>query len=70
MAVLFSAVTVTAGDQEKEFLVTGVIRFGVASMDILDALDLQQIKIRLLPAAKMYELYLTHRTMSGDELGL
>lgn len=48
----------------------GVIKFGCASMDILDALGLQQIQIRLLPATRMYELYLTHRIMNVEELEL
>lgn len=48
----------------------GIIALGLASMDILDAVGLQQIQIRLLPASRVYDLYLTHRTMKVDELRL
>ena len=48
----------------------GIVKLGFAYMNILDALGLQQIQIRLLPAAKMYDLYLTHRTMDVKELEL
>jgi len=48
----------------------GIITLGSASMDILDAVGLQQIQIRLLPASRVFDLYLTHRTMKVDELGL
>lgn len=47
-----------------------IINLGFASMDILDALGLQQIQIRLLPATKMYDLYLSRRTMLIADLEL
>lgn len=47
-----------------------IIPLGAASMDILDGLGLQQIQIRLLPATRMYDLYLTRKTMPVSELHL
>lgn len=43
---------------------------GEASMEILSALGLQDIKVRFLPAAMVYELYLSGRKMDLTALGL
>lgn len=51
--------------EQQEILICGT-----ASMEILDSLGLQQIQIRKLPAERMYQLYLTRKTMDVSELAL
>lgn len=40
-----------------------IIKKGTARMPMLEALGLENIQIRQLPAAMMYEYYLTQRKM-------
>lgn len=47
-----------------------IVALGMASMEILDQLDLEKIQIRLLPATRMYSLYLSKQTMDIAELDL
>jgi hypothetical protein len=47
-----------------------IIIKGVAKMDMLRALGLQDIQIRQLPAISMYDYYLSHRTMDPSVLQL
>lgn len=47
-----------------------LVCIGTASMDILDALDLQQIQVRLLPAALMFDRYLSRRPLGAEYLQL
>lgn len=47
-----------------------IVDKGVAEMEILERLGLQNIQIRLLPAMEMYDFYLTHKTMDISRLEL
>ena len=47
-----------------------IIKKGIARMQMLEQLNLQSIQIRLLPAQKMYELYLAKRKMNISDLEL
>ena len=47
-----------------------VVCLGAASMDILDALHLRQIQVRLIPATIMYDRYLSRRSLGIDYLQL
>ena len=47
-----------------------IVDKGIAKMEILERLGLQNIQIRLLPAMEMYDFYLTHKTMDISRLGL
>lgn len=47
-----------------------IIKKGVARLHMLEQLDLQNIQVRLLPACRMYEYYLTKRKMDVADLRL
>ena len=47
-----------------------IVKKGIAKMEILESLGLQNIQIRLLPAEEMYSLYLTHKLMDITRLEL
>ena len=47
-----------------------IIKKGVARMHILEQLNLQNIQVRLLPASKMFEYYLSKRKFNISDLGL
>lgn len=47
-----------------------IVKKGIARMQMLEQLNLQNIQIRLLPAQKMYELYLAKRKMNISDLEL
>lgn len=47
-----------------------IVPLGSVSMDILEQLGLEQIQLRLLPATKMYDLYLSKSTMDIGDLEL
>ena len=47
-----------------------IIKKGVARMQMLEQLNLQNIQIRLLPAQKMYEHYLAKRKVNIADLDL
>lgn len=47
-----------------------IIDKGTAKMEMLEALGLENIQIRLMPAAMMYEYYLTQRKIDVDLLNL
>lgn len=47
-----------------------IVKKGIARMQMLEQLNLQNIQIRLLPAQKMFELYLAKRKMNISDLEL
>lgn len=47
-----------------------IVKIGVAKMDMLSSLQLQDIQIRLLPARTMFDYYLSHSTMDMSLLEL
>lgn len=49
---------------------SSIVKKGIAKMEILESLGLQNIQIRLLPADEMYSLYLTHKLMDISRLEL
>lgn len=49
---------------------SSIVKKGIAKMEILESLGLQNIQIRLLPADEMFSLYLTHRLMDISRLEL
>lgn len=49
---------------------SNIVKKGIAKMEILESLGLQNIQIRLLPAEEMFSLYLTHKLMDISRLEL
>lgn len=49
---------------------TNIVRLGIASLSMLSGLGLADIQIRLLPAVKMYDLYLNSKLLDISKLGL
>lgn len=47
-----------------------IVKKGIVKMSMLEKLNLQSIQVRLLPAQKMYDKYLTRKTMDISELEL
>jgi hypothetical protein len=47
-----------------------IINKGMARMPMLEALGLENIQIRQLPASRMYEYYLNNKKMNIEELNL
>ena len=47
-----------------------ILNMGTASLPMLDALDLEKIKVRFLPAEMMFSHYIAGTKVDLDELNL